>query len=255
MMMTSYCQSQTPEPYVTLPTPDNIDPDKLEAFYDDRDAEDKAYRLAIEAHENWKVEKCKAEKAVELAKKEAWRLEEERLAKEAQEKWLEEAKQERLREIAEATGRQKELDMLLKPMEDEDSTNSTDGDNEDPKTKARKELAESRRKRKGKGKELVVMPLKKQKSFVTCHYRAHHRMEFYHLRGRHTEWGLWKKFLKGAEEYLVEDSDGELDEEEIRESMLPGSGSVGIVELDAMTLEEEGHLDGEVEEVGKSADA
>lgn len=63
------------------------------------------------------------------------------------------------------------------------------------------------------------------------------RTEFYRVGGWHAEWALWKRFLKGSEEYLVEDSDGE-DEVvvEVGEAMLPGAGSVGIPELDIMKV-------------------
>ncbi|KAK0197787.1 hypothetical protein F5146DRAFT_1130674 [Armillaria mellea] len=48
-----------------------------------------------------------------------------------------------------------------------------------------------------------------------------------------------KEFLKGSEEFIVEDSDGEMEPEEVREEMKPGSGSVGIADLDELEYEGE----------------
>ncbi len=46
---------------------------------------------------------------------------------------------------------------------------------------------------------------------------------------------MWKRLLKGQEGYRVEDSDEPLDkEEEVREEMVPGAESIGILELDAL---------------------
>ncbi|KAK0449942.1 hypothetical protein EV421DRAFT_1899430 [Armillaria borealis] len=59
--------------------------------------------------------------------------------------------------------------------------------------------------------------------------------DFYNAHGRRVEWQLWKRLLKDQEGYRVEDSDEPLDlEEEIRNDMIPGAESVGILELDAL---------------------
>ncbi|KAK0472700.1 hypothetical protein IW261DRAFT_1570530 [Armillaria novae-zelandiae] len=59
--------------------------------------------------------------------------------------------------------------------------------------------------------------------------------KFYNIGGHRKEWVLWKEYLKGSEEFLVEDSEGELEEdEEVRAEMLPESGAdrvPGIVDL------------------------
>ncbi|KAK0429988.1 hypothetical protein EV421DRAFT_1913590 [Armillaria borealis] len=61
------------------------------------------------------------------------------------------------------------------------------------------------------------------------------RRDFYNACGRRVEWQLWKWLLKDQEGYRVEDSDEPLDlEEEVRQDMIPGAESVGILELDAL---------------------
>ncbi len=63
--------------------------------------------------------------------------------------------------------------------------------------------------------------------------RAH--QDFYNTHGRCKEWQLWKRLLQDQEGYQVEDSDEPLDlEEEVREDMVPGAESVGILELDVL---------------------
>ncbi|KAK0463431.1 hypothetical protein IW261DRAFT_1575626 [Armillaria novae-zelandiae] len=60
------------------------------------------------------------------------------------------------------------------------------------------------------------------------------RENFYQVGGHWREWVLWKEYLRGSEEFLVEDSKGELEEEEVRAEMLPeagANGAPGIVEL------------------------
>ncbi|KAK0464800.1 hypothetical protein IW261DRAFT_1575166 [Armillaria novae-zelandiae] len=55
------------------------------------------------------------------------------------------------------------------------------------------------------------------------------RTEFYCLGGLQIEWVLWKEYLKGGEDFLVEDSEGELDESEVaRPEMLPESVAEGV---------------------------
>ncbi len=59
--------------------------------------------------------------------------------------------------------------------------------------------------------------------------------DFYNVKGHQKEWQLWKRLLKDQEEYRVEDSDELLDkEEEVRNDMVPGVESVGVLELDAL---------------------
>ncbi|KAK0499327.1 hypothetical protein EDD18DRAFT_1102695 [Armillaria luteobubalina] len=75
MLSTSYCCSQTPEAYVAPPTLEDADPNTLEELYAERDGKDAAYRVAMEAHDEWKIEK---EAVVAKARKEAAATEEAR---------------------------------------------------------------------------------------------------------------------------------------------------------------------------------
>ena len=67
------------------------------------------------------------------------------------------------------------------------------------------------------------------------------REKFYDARGQQSEWGLWKRFLKGLDEFLVEDSNGKFgkEESEVRAEMKPGVGSIGIPELDELEYDDE----------------
>ncbi len=59
--------------------------------------------------------------------------------------------------------------------------------------------------------------------------------DFYNVHGHQKEWQLWKWLLKDQEGYRVEDSDEPLDkEEEVRNDMVPGMESIGVLELDAL---------------------
>ncbi|KAK0434412.1 uncharacterized protein EV420DRAFT_1596941, partial [Desarmillaria tabescens] len=96
-----YRTSVTPEPYEPAPTPEDIRPEDLEAFYDERDAAEKAREDAAEAHEAWKVQKQKEEKrrALELERREK---------KLAQERKVAEAKARKEREEREAAEKKRQ---------------------------------------------------------------------------------------------------------------------------------------------------
>ncbi|KAK0447496.1 uncharacterized protein EV420DRAFT_1568957, partial [Desarmillaria tabescens] len=96
-----YRASMTPEPYEPAPMPEDIRPEDLEAFYDERDAAEKAREDAAEAHEAWKVQKQKEEKrrALELERREK---------KLAQERKVAEAKARKEREEREAAEKKRQ---------------------------------------------------------------------------------------------------------------------------------------------------
>ncbi|KAK0495622.1 hypothetical protein EDD18DRAFT_1354128 [Armillaria luteobubalina] len=56
-MSSLYHQSQTPEAYIAPPTLKDVDPNALEILYAEHDERDAAYRAAVEAHDEWRVEK------------------------------------------------------------------------------------------------------------------------------------------------------------------------------------------------------
>lgn len=84
----------------------------------------------------------------------------------------------------------------------------------------------------GRGREALERAIAASKKFRES------RASFYEVGGRRSEWALWKSFLKGSEEYLVEDSEGEFEEEEVRAEMKPGTGTVGVPELDDLDYDE-----------------
>ncbi|KAK0471912.1 hypothetical protein IW261DRAFT_1571381 [Armillaria novae-zelandiae] len=82
------------------------------------------------------------------------------------------------------------------------------------------------------------------------------RAKFYRIGGHRRERLLWKEYLRDTEEFLVEDSEGELEEEEVRAEMLPGPGAnrvPGIADLLRMIKGKEREVEGG--EAGGSADA
>ncbi|KAK0434987.1 uncharacterized protein EV420DRAFT_1653606 [Desarmillaria tabescens] len=180
-----YHVSVTPEPYEPAPTPEDIWPEDLEAFYDEQDAVEKAREDAAEAHEAWKAQKQKEEKrrALELEWREKKLGQERKVAeakarkereeREAAEKKRQEeaeakaraeaaaAEQQRLEEEARAKALVEASKATEVEKEKEDGNEGSkvgsrsDGDDErekDPKGKALKKLVKQRKDRKGKGK-------------------------------------------------------------------------------------------------------
>ncbi|KAK0504936.1 hypothetical protein EDD18DRAFT_1343725 [Armillaria luteobubalina] len=72
-MSSLYRRSQTPEAYIAPPMPEDADPDALEVLYAEWDERDAAYRVAMEAHDEWRIEQ---EAAVAKARKEVAAAEE-----------------------------------------------------------------------------------------------------------------------------------------------------------------------------------
>ncbi|KAK0498205.1 hypothetical protein EDD18DRAFT_1103799 [Armillaria luteobubalina] len=71
--MSLYHHSQTPEAYIALPTLEDADPDALEVLYTEQDERDAVYHVAMEAHDEWRIEQ---EAAVAKARKEVAAMEE-----------------------------------------------------------------------------------------------------------------------------------------------------------------------------------
>ncbi|KAK0460307.1 hypothetical protein IW261DRAFT_1577955 [Armillaria novae-zelandiae] len=54
--------------------------------------------------------------------------------------------------------------------------------------------------------------------------------EFCCLGGHWSEWALWKEYLKGGDDFMVEDSEGEFEEEEVWEEVRLESMAEGIAQ-------------------------
>ncbi|KAK0187358.1 hypothetical protein F5146DRAFT_1004280 [Armillaria mellea] len=128
---------------------------------------------------------------------------------------------------------------------DSKEEDGVEGDDEDPKEKAWVKLAD----KQGIQMKIEVKGVHEYKwGRGNCRAIGETSSEevenrSYSLEGRpggcQSEWCLWKRFLKGTNEFLVEDSDGEFGEEEgkVRAEIKLGTGSIGIPELDDLEYE------------------
>ncbi len=197
-----YCDSATPEPYESAPTPPDLSFKDYKVLTEEQTAAEERYKEAVTRHDGWKtakakevqVDKLKQDKLARQLKVEALKKEKEEVERKAEEKRLEEERirleaekeealaLEREREQQEATERQRLVDLKEKEdrekeQEKEDEANklalqaagvpsASDGDTEadpaDPKTAAMTELRRRRSIAKGKKRAETMEPRKRK---------------------------------------------------------------------------------------------